>query len=741
MRTRNAPRYDDANGLITALKKQARNLKSSKSNFSPIKAAWLLDGQLGSTKWTLAERADTEPTTLDFGIKLPDGTLLTDPQNNKCLTLIQRIFNAVRCGHIHKANQTTCIKLIKWLFKFTEWVYLNKHIFEPEKYAFGKVSNDDIETLLDLLSEGSWVFALCIVSRSLNAIHIGVYGCDAPARYHDNPFCLPVEFVNDAVEWLAKSEKYIKKTNIVSRAWLSEAIHSPLYLNDKKIRLFLRQFEPDGSHDYLLTRTTQHIKDHIDSRTISVEYASSSTTFEKTFSGHIDKLHSFMQTSYLDPNSFPNINFNKESVKKYKSIYSDRLMVSTYTPKIPYGVGMYVLTSAIEWIVLYGNAFVDMTLYLVKELQNGSTTALLKESIQVWSEPFTTAEYPGKPSIPLCQALGIQKLTSQGTGNTKNSFTYNLSSFIGACAVLIAMFKPIRQKELSSIKRDGLLSRNPNVTAYKDLTSTNPVGLTEALYTEAMYDSGAFIVHQNKKAGTAALNPNICRPIPYVTTIAVKLLQRLGEGLAEIYQDTSIDNDRLFYFPCLTNFSNTGSLATAARIDEALIRFSDVIEVPREKDGTRWYIRTHEMRKFFIYTMYYHEPNYVAEGIGWHAGHASARELSNYTSTVGVVDEIIELQTETVVDKLIAHELRPTPNASIAGLFGLYNDVLRGFNVKSIKGLPTAKFHDFVRRLIYEKKVETAGYTIIREMLDGSVLDTDIAIKFGEKIDAKYIPR
>lgn len=740
MRTRNAPRYDDPDGLIAALKKQARSLKASKSYLNVIKAAWLIDGQLGSPTWTICERADTDSSIINFGIRLPDGTLLTDSQNNKCLILIQRIFYAARCGHLHKANQTTCIRLIKWLFKFTEWVYLNKHIFEPEKYAFGKVSNDDIETLLDMLSEGSWGSVLCIVSRSLDAIHQGVYGCNAPAKYHETPLYLPEKFIDDAVEWLSKSGKYRTVSKTVSRAWLSNVLHSSIYQNDKKIRLFLRQFEPKASHDYLFVRTSPKINDHIDSRTISLESASSRTTFEKTFFGHVDKLHSFMQASYLDANSFPNIIINKEQVKKYKSIYSDRLMVSTHTPKIPYGVGMYVLTSAIEWVVLYGKAFVDMTLYLVKELQNRVPIASLGKGIHIWSEPYTTNGYPGKASAPLYQALGIKGLTSQCMSGAKHSFSYNLSAFIGACAVLIAMFKPIRQEELSSIKRTGLLTRNPNIMAYEDLLSTNPVGLTEALYTEEMYDSGAFIVHQNKKAGTAALNPNICRPIPYVTTIAAQLLQRLGDGLAEIYQDTSIDNDRLFYFPSLRDFSNIGSLATASRIDDALIRFSDAIEVPREKDGTRWYIRTHEMRKFFIYTMYYHEPNYVAEGIGWHAGHASAKELSSYTSTVGVVDEIIELQTETVVDRLISHELRPASKTSIAGLVGLYNDVLQGFNVKSVKGLPAAKFHDFVRRLIYERKVETVGYTIVHEMLDGSVLDTEIAIKFGEKIDAKYIP-
>lgn len=740
MRTRNAPKYDDTDGLIAALKKQARSRKSSKSNLNSIKAAWLIDGQLGSPRWTIRERADAPPEIIDFCISLPDGTTLTDPQNNKCLTLIQRIFYAARCGHLHKANQETSIRLIKWLFKFTQWVYLNKHIFEPEKYAFGKVTNDDIDTLLDMLADGSWASALCIINRSLDAIHQSVYGYAAPSTYHDNLFNLPDKFIDDAIKWLTKHEKYVK-SEIVSRAWLSTAILSPVHKNDKKIRLFLRQFEPTVHHDRLLARTSRGIRNHIDSRTVSIESVHTKTAYAKTFYGHVDKLHSFMQANYIDPKSFPNITINKDEVKEYKSIYSDRLMITAHTPKIPYGVGMHVLTSAIEWIVLYGKAIVDMTLHIAETISSGIHIDYLAKNIRDWSKPYVTNAYPGHPSAPLFAALDINTLTASRTGGTNRSFSYVLSAFIGACAVLIAMFKPIRQEELSSIKRSGLLTRNSNIEPYKDLLSTNPVGLTESLYTDEMYDSGAFIVHENKKAGTAALNPNICRPIPYVTTIAVQLLQRLGNGLSCIYQDISSNNDRLFYFPSLRDFSKVGTLGTATRIDHALIRFSDIIDVPREKDGTRWYIRTHEMRKFFIYTMYYHEPNYVADGISWHAGHASAKELNSYTSTIGVDDEVIELQTESVVDKLISHELHTIPTTSIAGLAGLYNDVLLGFKVKSVKGLPTAKFHDFVRRLIYEKKVETAGYTIVREMLDGTILDTEIAIKFGEQVDAKYVPR
>lgn len=740
MRTRNAPKYNDTDDFIAGLKKQARSRIASKSYSNTIQAAWLIDGQLGSPRWIVRERADADPKTINFDISLPDGTTLTDPQNNKCFTLVQRIFYAARCGHLHKANQETSIRLIKWLFKFTQWVYLNKHIFEPEKHGFGKVTNDDIDTLLEMLADGSWASALCIINRSLDVIHQSVYGNDALSTYHANPFNLPEKFIGDAIEWLTKSGKYVN-SGIVSRAWLSKAVLSSVHKNDKKIRLFLRQFEPSVHHEQLLARTSRGVRDHIDSRTTSIESVYTKTSFEKTFYGHVDKLYSFMQASYIDPNSFPNFTINKDQVKEYKSIYSDRLMVTPHTPKIPYGVGMHVLTSAIEWIVLYGKAIVDMTLHIAETLSSSIGIDHIAKNIGDWSKCFVTNAYPGHPSTPLCSALEINTLTASRTKGPNRSFSYVLSAFIGACAVLIAMFKPIRQQELSSIKRSGLLTRNPNFEAYKDLLSTNPVGLTESLYTEEMYDSGAFIVHENKKAGTAALNPNICRPIPYVTTIAIQLLQRLGNGLSDIYQDSSINNDRLFYFPSLRDFSKAGTHGTATRIDQALIRFSDIIEVPREKDGTRWYIRTHEMRKFFIYTMYYHEPNYVADGIGWHAGHASAKELNSYTSTIGIVDEVIELQTETVVDKLIAHELHPIPTTSIAGLAGLYNDVLLGFKVKSVKGLPAAKFHDFIRRLIFEKKVKTAGYAIVREMLDGSILDTDIAIKFGEQVDAEYISR
>jgi hypothetical protein len=571
-------------------------------------------------------------------------------------------------------------------------------------------------------------------------LHQGVYGCDAPSEFHADPFNLPKEFVEDTIAWLTKIKAYKGSNGIISRAWIAKETCTPLYSKDDQVRLFLWQFEPDHSDDQLLIRKSYSISHYIDSRTISLVDAASASCYEKTFNTHLDNLHNLMRARYLDPNYFPNITIDENQVKEYKGIFSHQLMTSRHTPKIPYGVGMHVLSSAIEWVILYGDAIVDMTLYIVEELSNGVSIARLNSSLRKWSTQFVTKDYPGHPSKPLWLELAVSGLIPLQSAKANECFSYRLSAFFGACAVLIAMFKPIRQQELASIKRSDLLTKNSGIKKYKDLSSVNPVGLTESLYTQEMYDSGAFIVHENKKAGTAALNPKICRPIPYVSTIAFQQLQRLGSGLAALYGDTSTNNDRLFYFPNLKNFSASGALGTALKIDDGLIRFSDIINIPREKNGTRWYIRTHEMRKFFIYTMYYHESNYVADGIGWHAGHASARELKAYTSTVGVVDEVLELQTETVMDKLIGYELNPANTQPIEGLTGLYNSVLVGFNVKSIRLLPTAKFRDFVMRLIHERKVETSGYTISREMLDGSVLDTDIAIKFGEKQDAEFVP-
>ncbi|VVO45244.1 hypothetical protein [Pseudomonas fluorescens] len=742
MATRNFPAYADPDGLLAALKKQAKRSLSAKSQQIQLSAWWLVKGGLGADVWLIKERDDAPLPEIDFRVRLPNNTLLTSPENVKCLVVIQRIFFAIRNGHVaRKANQATCLRLLKWLFKLTEWVYLDEEKFRPREFAFGLIDDEAIEALLDMLSEGSWSSALRITPRSLDLIHNLTYGYPAPDSYHHTPLELPSEFVSDAKAALQKLGYYTGVNGIISRAKLSQKLSSPIFNGDTKLRLFLKQFEPEQSQSRFLVRANNTINKHIDSRSAKLSEAGSKETFEKTFGTHLDQLYAFMQSKHIDPDSFPALEIDKVALREYKSIYSDRLAVSRHTPKIPYGIGMHVLGSAIEWVVLYGNAFVDMAIHAAREVESGTPLPELGKNIRNWAAKYTTAEYPGYPSTPLCEALNINRLLVDPKNPSNRSFAYHLSAFIGSCAVLIGMNKPIRQQELASIKRSGLSTRSATSTPFSELSGSTPTGLTEELYENAVFDTGAFLTHINKKAGAAGLESKISRPIPYIAAVAVQLLQRLGDGLSTAYKDSSNKNDLLFYFPSLRDFSLTQHRFLHIRIDDALIRFSDAINVPIERDGTRWYVRTHEMRKFFIYTMFYHETAYSADAIGWCAGHSSAKEIDSYLNANGFHDEILEIQTESVVEKLLAHEFSKSATTDARGLCELHKSVLNQFGVKTIKCLPQVKFHDFVRRMIFERKVETIGYTVVREMLDGSILDTDIAIKFGDKADAKYVPR
>jgi hypothetical protein len=742
MATRNFPVYADPDGLLAALKKQAKRNLSAKKQRIQLSAWWLVQGGLGTDVWFIKERDNAPLKEIDFGVRLPNNTLLTSPENVKCLVVIQRIFFALRNGHVaRKANQETCVRLLKWLFKLTEWLYLNAEQFRPQEFAFGLIDDESIESLLDMLSDGSWASALQITPRSLDLIHTLTYGYPAPESYHLAPLQLPSDFVSDAKEALHKHNYYTGANGIVSRAKLSQKLSSPIFNGDTRLRLFLKQFEPEQFQSKFLVRANNTINKHIDARSGLLSELSSKETFEKTFGNHLDQLYALMQCKHIDPDSLPAFEMDKVALREYRSIYSDRLAVNRHTPKIPYGIGMHVLDSAIEWVVLYGNAFVDMTIHAAREVESGTPLSELGKNIHIWADKYTTTGYPGYPSTSLCEALDIHKLVVDPKTPPHRTFAYQLSAFIGSCAVLIGMNKPIRQQELASIKRSGLSTRSSASTPFSELAGSTPTGLTEELYENAIFDTGAFLTHTNKKAGAAGLESQISRPIPYIAAVAVQLLQRLGDSLSAIYKDSSNKNNLLFYFPSLRDFSLTQNRFLNIRIDDALIRFSDAINVPIERDGTRWYVRTHEMRKFFIYTMYYHDTAYSADAIGWFAGHSSAKELDSYLNANGFHDEVLEIQTESVVEKLLAYELSKAATNGTRGLTELYKSVLAQFGVKNIRCLSQVKFQDFVRRMIFERKVETIGYTVVREMLNGSILDTEIAIKFGDKADEKYVPR
>ncbi|MEB0123965.1 hypothetical protein QN391_25265 [Pseudomonas sp. CCI1.2] len=403
---------------------------------------------------------------------------------------------------------------------------------------------------------------------------------------------------------------------------------------------------------------------------------------------------------------------------------ASRLREAGHTPKIPLEIGINTLKNSIKWVMVYGEPIIDAIVYFVERsamivAEDTPVSHKHKDKDKVFIKAineFKTTPYPSLPPEALGKILNIAKFNPKTHlyCNEKDgvSFFHVMQCLIGACAITIAIMKPIRDTELAGLLRSCL---DPEPT-----------------------DGGAFLTHENNKSGSMGLNDKIRRPIPFVSAHAIQLLQRLGTRLVKFYGDTSPHASELFYFPSTRALGKPSGNRMRHRIDKCIKAFCDQINMPIDKYGRRWYVRIHELRKFFILSMHQHEQYYTDEALRYQAGHTNRDHLDDYLSGDIPRDEICHYEAECIDEKLISLELGKILREDNAGLTALYDHIRKHFGVVSIKSRNTKQYFDLLEKMIYRKEILLSVYTIQLEDYNGNVSDNEIAIKFGQTKDEKF---
>lgn len=273
------------------------------------------------------------------------------------------------------------------------------------------------------------------------------------------------------------------------------------------------------------------------------------------------------------------------------------------------------------------------------------------------------------------------------------------------------MLKPIRSSELSKLNRNCL--------------STNTGS------------GGAFMRHRVGKTGALGINDEIERPIPYLAAYAIQLLQVLGASLSRIYEDKSEYAKQLFYIPGRGFKRLTGKYADW-KLNLCIDSFCDSIKLPSDKLGRRWYVRVHEMRKFFLLIVHRHVGDSSKELLRYLAGHSNYRHIDDYVAYDVSDSEAVRYESECIDDKLIALEKGLLPKNQNQGLLALHTKVLKDFNVTSISTLNNKEFLKYLDRLAHQPDFAINTYTIRLETYDDEVFAIDFAIRLGELKDAKF---
>jgi hypothetical protein len=357
---------------------------------------------------------------------------------------------------------------------------------------------------------------------------------------------------------------------------------------------------------------------------------------------------------------------------------------------MPLETGLQYLQTAIRFVHLYGDAIIGLYSAVITDERKFSRSYRLNKTIKQYLTAF-----PIESGEPIAAVLNITECWRSEVKQDFNRLRSNptlveaLRVLIGSCIVCMSMLKPSRLEELTHLKRDCL----------------------------RQYDDGYWINYSVGKSNSNDAWQDTDRPIPLIAGKAIHLLQRLGENLSAHFAEDRKIGDNLFYLP---NQEGTGALsATAQLLCMHLDIFCDFSGLPPDVRGCRWYVRIHEMRKWFLLLLFWSGKFDVLDAARWIAGHTNAEHVYAYITSGLPGEELPELESEFAIDRIYRHEQdRKRGHGEVNnkdGIDALYKVVLAHFNVDSLTTVPTSEWNDYVQSLRKNEKFHLEPHSIFAE--------------------------
>ena len=224
-------------------------------------------------------------------------------------------------------------------------------------------------------------------------------------------------------------------------------------------------------------------------------------------------------------------------------------------------------------------------------------------------------------------------------------------------------------------------------------------------------DGGWEVVFGLRKASPVEALSLIGRPVPDIVQQAIDILidlRPLGIGARE----ESLDIEPIF----LSNFKikkgrNRAKKPEANTLYKSLELFADVVQVTPNSKGQRWYIRSHECRRFFAISYFWHEKYAGLPALSWFMGHNDIDATMHY-----VTEEIIASEMPEEEARFAAIVMHENNERSIPGLNQLANQAREYFHTDNLKVINQSNLEDYLQ-MRFEQ-----GYRIVKHGLNAEVI-------------------
>ncbi|GKQ45674.1 MULTISPECIES: hypothetical protein [Pseudomonas] len=705
--------------LLLAQAQRSITLKSDES----YKCSWLTSGGIGSKVWETTDPGNSKKRTINFDVSLIDGSKLGDPENFLSLVSIQKLAYHIRMGKLttRPIAPKRWQHYINFSVSLLNRLLLNESHFQTKDNGFMLLTKNDCIEFMKDFSEGGWTSALEHKERLISYLHSKLK-CTLPLNILLNdPHNLDQSFVDDAKDWFQRNGLIItttlkgKTSHTISRVFLNSTFNIPQTGVSDSLAAFINQFEPTPRSK--TTPANKHRQHPSQNQPLTHELKHESIG-AKHFNATTTMLKCVLQGHKVLPELFPQIEISE---RELYSEFSDNIQLSGHTNLIPLSIGLDALNQAVKWILHFGPAIIQMTVELAKkstELKKNSSPkhrgAKLTRHFLSLNKSIFCVDPKTQQTASLKDAIDMKKLPyHSGRKNdvSANDFKSIIEAFVGACALVISILKPIRDTELHNLRRDCL-----------DKEDTS---------------GGVLLQHEQLKAGALGINPQISQAIPSITARAIQLLQLMGGQLAEIFDDNSEGSTLLFYYPS-KGYGVPSNKSMSYKVNMCLDKFCDIIETPKDEFGRRWYIRVHEMRKFFLFVMHRHEGDKITEILRRAAGHSDRKHIYSYIAEEDVDYDVVRFTSECVEDRLVALSKHQVNKESNQGLFALYHYACEHFGVSSISGMKYDQLIGLLSQMRLTGRYEISTYIVKLKGYSSEVISLGVAIKFGEIKDEKF---
>ncbi len=175
-------------------------------------------------------------------------------------------------------------------------------------------------------------------------------------------------------------------------------------------------------------------------------------------------------------------------------------------------------------------------------------------------------------------------------------------------------------------------------------------GELEDLPQNCLDKSGTRLIFRNRKSAEGDMREKEIRPIPMVAIRAIKLLQRLANGLKNL--GLLARDPPLFSAP----FRMTGLPPIShhrASYEHLMDNLCDYIETPLDAQGRRYYIRQHQLRRFFAMLFFWGGAFGGLDTLRWYLGHTDIEHVWHYITESVPGSALVNIKAHFAVEEVL----------------------------------------------------------------------------------------